>query len=264
MGLVDLRGRHDEEAVRALLELAHGSPDSLARAVARYAAGEWVLTGWDEDGEIAAACGVHRIDAEELRLRSVAVAPDRRRRGIGRALVGALAAAATARRLVAETDADGSAFYERCGFEVTSVGDGRFRCVRSIAPTPASASQTAAFTLAELEDAVRAAFAADTTDEPGRWTEDNPSLGHCDVTALVVRELLGGEILIAGVVRDGVRTGRHAWNRLPSGLAVDLTRSQFVDGELFEQPEPGEPMVMSRVPERYELFAARVRARLGM
>jgi N-acetylglutamate synthase-like GNAT family acetyltransferase len=262
--LVDLRGRHDEEAVRGLLALAHGSPESLERAVARYATGEWMLTGWDDDGELAATCGVHRVDDDELRLRSVAVAPGRRRRGIGRALVGALAAAATAKRLVAETDADGAGFYERCGFEVTSAGGGRFRCVRPIAPVPADQSQVAAFTLAELEDAVRGAFGADTTDDPDGWTEQNPALGHCDVTVLVVRELLGGEILIAGVVRDGARTGRHAWNRLPSGLAVDLTRSQFVDRELFEEPHAGEPMVMRRARERYELFAGRVYGRLGL
>ena len=52
------------------------------------------------------------------------------------------------------------------------------------------------------------------------------------MTALVVRELLGGEILIATVIPpEGESSERHAWNRLPSGEEVDLTREQFRAGE---------------------------------
>jgi hypothetical protein len=38
---------------------------------------------------------------------------------------------------------------------------------------------------------------------------------------------LGGEILIADVLRDGVPVERQAWNRLESGVEIDLTREQF-------------------------------------
>jgi GNAT superfamily N-acetyltransferase len=53
--------------------------------------------------------GVER-DGDELVVRSVAVAPERRRQGVGRGLLNALADVATARRLVAETDEDAVGF----------------------------------------------------------------------------------------------------------------------------------------------------------
>jgi hypothetical protein len=43
---------------------------------------------------------------------------------------------------------------------------------------------------------------------------------------------------LVGVVRDGVRVDRHVWNRLPFGLAVDLSRDQFRNGERCEAPAP--------------------------
>ncbi len=55
-----------------------------------------------------------------------------------------------------------------------------------------------------------------------------------------------------------------AWNRLPSGLEVDLTREQFRRGEELARPMPGEPIAIARVPERYALFARRVHDHLGL
>jgi hypothetical protein len=60
------------------------------------------------------------------------------------------------------------------------------------------------------------------------------------------------------------------WNRLPSGLEIDLTRDQFRRGEVI-----GEPTVKSRPPdmdsshpryfryEQYLVLSERVRTRLG-
>lgn len=259
MALVDLRARCDDPAVRALAAHAHGSAESLERAPDRYRAREWALVGWEEDGELAACAGVERVAQQEIVLRSVAVAPDRRGRGVGRALVEALAQAATARTLVAETDAAAVGFYRRCGFTVEQLGD-RFRCVRTIEARAADSGAVSALTLGELEQAIRESWGRDTSDDAGEWSGDNPARGQCAVTALLLRDLLGGEILIANVLRGGERVERHAWNRLPSGLALDVTRSQFRDGETYEQPSPGEPVLVERA--RYELLAGRVRARL--
>ncbi|MDX6410755.1 MAG: hypothetical protein QOE91_271, partial [Gaiellaceae bacterium] len=78
-----------------------------------------------------------------------------------------------------------------------------------------------------------------------------------------VRELLGGDILIANVVRGGKRVERHAWNRLASGVTLDLTREQFRSGESFTEPAVEEPLITFRTPERYETLAARVRLALS-
>ena len=119
-------------------------------------------------------------------------------------------------------------------------------------------------TLADLEAAIRAAWGRETSDDPGDWSEENPARGQCAVTALIVRELLGGEILAANVLRDGRRVDRHAWNRLPSGLTVDLTRGQFVNGETLGEPDIAEALVTHRNPERFATLRERVRTTLGL
>lgn len=89
-----------------------------------------------------------------------------------------------------------------------------------------------------LEAAVRAASALDTCDpvDADDWSAD-PSRGQCGSTALVIHDLLGGELLIAEVVRsDGSRQGVHYWNLLPDGTELDLTREQFAAGEVIQQP----------------------------
>jgi hypothetical protein len=84
------------------------------------------------------------------------------------------------------------------------------------------------------------------------------------VTALVVHDLLGGELLEAEVHQpDGSRQGFHYWNRL-AGVDIDLTRAQFIGGERVQEPHlisrlPSEPW---RAQEQYAVFRDRVRAAL--
>ena len=49
--------------------------------------------------------------------------------------------------------------------------------------------------------------------------------------------------------------------RLPSGLTLDLTREQFVNGERLGAPSPDEALLTHRNPERLAMLRARVRAR---
>lgn len=57
----------------------------------------------------------------------------------------------------------------------------------------------------------------------GIWSEKNPSLNQCAVTALVVQDFLGGDLLRCEM-SDG---DSHYWNRLPDGTELDLTSEQF-------------------------------------
>ena len=139
--------------------------------------------------------------------------------------------------------------------------DERGRVLRQV--TVAPVHHPAPLTLAKLEQAIRESWSAETSDRPSEWTEGNPSFQQCDVTARVVRDYVGGDILVAGVVLDGRRVDRHAWNRLPSGLELDLTREQFLQGERFEAPEVLTEFIGPNMQERYELFAARVREKLS-
>ena|SRR3989338_8145406 len=52
------------------------------------------------------------------------------------------------------------------------------------------------------------------------WTPENQARGQCAVTALIVQDYVGGDLLYC-------RHNEHYWNRLPSGEEIDLTRRQF-------------------------------------
>jgi len=64
------------------------------------------------------------------------------------------------------------------------------------------------------------------TCSPGlksEWTKDNPSLGQCAITTLVVNDFFGGKIM-----RCLVSTGSHYYNLIDDNV-FDLTVEQFLD-----------------------------------
>lgn len=73
-----------------------------------------------------------------------------------------------------------------------------------------------------LSRAIRAAWSAETSFADD-WDPEHPSVGQCAVTALVIQDFFGGDLL-----RSEVGGVSHYWNRLPDGSEVDLTRDQFV------------------------------------
>jgi hypothetical protein len=121
----------------------------------------------------------------------------------------------------------------------------------------------------DLEAAIRAAWALDTCDpvDADDWSAVNPSRGQCGSTALTIHDLLGGELLIAEVLRaDGSRQGVHYWNLLPDGTEIDLTREQFASNELVQEPRtvrrpPGLP---KRGSQQYLTMRYRVLTTLGI
>src|SRR5262245_59251869 len=241
MALVDLRGRETEPEVLALLR-----PEPA-----------WSLVGWSRDGVLVACAGIERVDADELAVRALASRDDVE----AASFLEAIASVATGARIVARADASTEGVYRAAGF---SEEPGRAGLARVLSEAPAPAERTQAATLHELETAIREAWSRETSDDPDEWSEANRARGQCAVTALLVRELLGGDILVANVLRDGVRVDRHAWNRLPSGLVLDLTRGQFESGEHFGEPRLEEPLLTHRHPERFVTLRERVRSRLGL
>lgn len=73
-----------------------------------------------------------------------------------------------------------------------------------------------------LIQALRKSWSRETCYLPDqeKWSPDNPAFGQCAVTALVIQDFLGGEILYC-------KHYRHYWNKLPDGTILDLTKDQF-------------------------------------
>ncbi|MFE9460376.1 hypothetical protein [Streptomyces californicus] len=123
------------------------------------------------------------------------------------------------------------------------------------------------YLLTDIEQAVRSSWSAETCTPEYRdhWTPENPARDQCGVTAMVLNDLLGGELVRGEVHVDGVRTDFHWWNRLGAGVEVDLTREQFgpeesvVGGDVIVRP----PGARSRLQEEYLLLRGRVMGRLG-
>jgi len=75
--------------------------------------------------------------------------------------------------------------------------------------------------LRQIQGIIEQAWSADTA--LGEWTPDVPSLNQCAVTALIVQDYFGGQLLRCEM-SDG---DSHYWNRLSSGIQIDLTAPQF-------------------------------------
>lgn len=72
--------------------------------------------------------------------------------------------------------------------------------------------------LAALQSALERAWSIETSS---RWLPENPARGQCSVTALLIKDLLGGDI-----AKTDVGGAWHFYN-LVDGKRHDFTASQF-------------------------------------
>jgi hypothetical protein len=75
-------------------------------------------------------------------------------------------------------------------------------------------------------------WSRETSYDPEKWTPENPTHGQCAITALVIQDLLGGDLL-----RAKVNGAEHYWNRLPDSRELDLTRNQFGSALTITAPD---------------------------
>lgn len=122
--------------------------------------------------------------------------------------------------------------------------------------------------LTDIERAVRSSWSAETCTPEfrSRWTKVNPARDQCGVTAMVLSDLLGGELIRGEVHVNGERVDYHWWNRLGMGIEIDLTREQFgpeeivTGGIVISRPPMTEG---SRLRQEYELLRDRVLEKLN-
>jgi hypothetical protein len=70
----------------------------------------------------------------------------------------------------------------------------------------------------DVQRALRKAWSSSTASQ---WTADNPAAGQCNVTALLIHDLFGGDLL-----KTPLPAGDHFYNRI-EGQRYDFTASQF-------------------------------------
>lgn len=70
----------------------------------------------------------------------------------------------------------------------------------------------------QVQSALRRSWSLETASQ---WTAANPATGQCNVTALLVHELFGGDLL-----KTRLPAGDHFYNRI-SDQRYDFTESQF-------------------------------------
>lgn len=115
-------------------------------------------------------------------------------------------------------------------------------------------------TLGEFYLACRQAWSAETCSAKFRplWSAENPSVGQCTITAKLVHEFFGGEILWLPLEGGG----RHSFNRI-RGVIIDLACEQFGADALLDFPDArsGDPESLVKDPdkaERCELLRGRL------
>jgi hypothetical protein len=115
------------------------------------------------------------------------------------------------------------------------------------------AAQTFATPL-DLYRAISRVWSGDTSSPTDAWSSSNPAQNHCSITALVVQDHFGGEIL-----STKTQGGTHFYN-LIDAKKWDLTVSQFAE------PIPYDDTPSSRIAaladtsaQKYALLTARLK-----
>lgn len=82
-----------------------------------------------------------------------------------------------------------------------------------------------------LEKILLKSWSKDTSYCPDKWNELNPSFGQCAITALIVNDYFGGDIVWSEALLPNGQKISHFFNMI-NGEEVDLTRSQFPKGTI--------------------------------
>jgi hypothetical protein len=110
----------------------------------------------------------------------------------------------------------------------------------------------------ELYRALSDLWAADTASPVAGWSKDNPAKNHCSVTALVVHDHFGGDILTTKTVG-----GTHYYNSI-GGQRWDLTISQFAEPIAFDDTLSSRDAALADCsPGKYRALVERLCAATG-
>ncbi len=126
-------------------------------------------------------------------------------------------------------------------------------------------------TESELELALKNSWTKESSSDPEKWTPNNPAWGQCAVTALVINDYLGGDIVWNNASLPDGREISHYFNNI-GGTEKDFTRIQFPTGTTIPSGIPKtkefsttREYVLSYpiTQQRYELLKQKVQEFLG-
>jgi hypothetical protein len=107
-----------------------------------------------------------------------------------------------------------------------------------------------------LAGALSRSWSRDTSYDPLSWCPQNSAWGQCAVTALVLQDFLGGDLMSGEV--NGFH---HYWNLLPTNNEVDLTLRQFDSVDRIEHRKKADRAYVLSFPgtrRRYRRLLSRV------
>ena len=80
-------------------------------------------------------------------------------------------------------------------------------------------------------------WSADTSYSPDLWSDSNPSLGQCVPTALLIHDLLGGEIQSGKVfLKNGANGG---------AIVTDAATRNFEEPKYYYRPIPQQQVLLN-------------------
>ncbi|PKR85414.1 YunG family protein [Heyndrickxia camelliae] len=108
-----------------------------------------------------------------------------------------------------------------------------------------------------IEDIEKALLNSWSINSSSKWSIVNPARGQCGVTALVVNDILGGEIK-----KTMLSEGWHFYNEI-SGKRCDFTASQFnEDIEYMDIPSNREEAFLDTNQKQYDYLKQSVKNHL--
>jgi len=120
--------------------------------------------------------------------------------------------------------------------------------------------------LLSLIKAIRESWSQDTAGSryAATWSTTNPALGQCTVSALLIQDFFGGELVRMTVIDEGVEH-HHTMNRLPGGILLDATAGGLGPLAMYAPRLPEtreETLDYQSTRDRYLLLKERVSRRL--
>lgn len=91
------------------------------------------------------------------------------------------------------------------------------------------------YTKDQLQAALSKSWTQQTSKNPVEWSTKNPARGQCAVSALIVQELLGGELQKVDTIFNSKQEGH--FRNVINGAVIDTTRSQYPESQQFVESE---------------------------